>query len=287
MKRYKVSAFYKDDKFKNFIPKPIENKNLDEKDVRALMFGNKGMKFHAFVVCETDDGPDIPTFVSKYFFEPASEMKTDFNFSLRQAFELAEMLNMNTKTLEKLELVAKTLDKVQNQFYETDRASERKLSGELYDRRCLIEDLKEDLGGTNDIAEGVVEALKGPKYKQFTEGAMVETTVFMSEDDTGDRYIDVGTVGKVWAEVDDSEQLVGVEFEGLGLHYLPQDVLMITEKKKYRVWAEVTSMCYVDLWAEDETMAKERAELLDGGDFITDEGAGGFDIQKSMTHEVE
>ena len=41
----------------------------------------------------------------------------------------------------------------------------------------------------------------------------------------------------------------------------------------YRVWAKMTTYCYIDVEAEDEDAALEFAEDADGGDFInSDEG---------------
>lgn len=40
---------------------------------------------------------------------------------------------------------------------------------------------------------------------------------------------------------------------------------------KYRVWAEVTSYCYLDVEAKDADEAYDIASETDGGDFITDD----------------
>lgn len=56
---------------------------------------------------------------------------------------------------------------------------------------------------------------------------------------------------------------------------------------KYRVWAMVTSYCYVDVLAEDEYKAEEIAELIDGGDFTPCEDMGGFEIIPEQTEIIK
>ena len=42
--------------------------------------------------------------------------------------------------------------------------------------------------------------------------------------------------------------------------------------KQYRVYAEYTSRCYVDVEANSEEEAKDKAAEIDGGEFISCEG---------------
>ena len=64
-------------------------------------------------------------------------------------------------------------------------------------------------------------------FEDFKIDIPVETTVYMSEDDVGEE-ITVGTVGTVFSEPSDDEELVGVVMNG-AIHYLPQDVLEIND----------------------------------------------------------
>ena len=60
--------------------------------------------------------------------------------------------------------------------------------------------------------------------KKFEENIEVVTNVFMSTEDIGgDEDIEVGTIGVVFAEPNDDEELLSVFINGV-LHYLPQDV---------------------------------------------------------------
>jgi len=61
----------------------------------------------------------------------------------------------------------------------------------------------------------------------------------------------------------------------------------MADKKTFRVHAEVTTFCYIDVEADSVEEANEIAEGIDGGDFIPSEKEGDFDIQRSLTHEVE
>lgn len=64
----------------------------------------------------------------------------------------------------------------------------------------------------------------------------------------------------------------------------------IKPMKTYRVWAKMTTYCYVDIEAEDESEANEIAWETDGGDFIEDDsspyGGGSWDILEDETTEV-
>ena len=57
----------------------------------------------------------------------------------------------------------------------------------------------------------------------FKEGNKVETTVYMSTEDVGIE-IEVGTIGTIFLEPSDDEELVGVIIRD-SLNYLPQYVL--------------------------------------------------------------
>jgi len=52
-----------------------------------------------------------------------------------------------------------------------------------------------------------------------------------------------------------------------------------TEKKIFKVEATMTSFCYIYVKAKDESEAREIAETIDGGNFISDDHTiGGWDI---------
>lgn len=47
--------------------------------------------------------------------------------------------------------------------------------------------------------------------------------------------------------------------------------------KIYRVYAKYTSYCYIDVEAESEEDAYEKASEIDGGDFISDDEKNYYD----------
>jgi len=47
--------------------------------------------------------------------------------------------------------------------------------------------------------------------------------------------------------------------------------------KTFRVWAKCISYCYVDVQAETENDAIDKANGIDGGDFINDDRKGSFE----------
>lgn len=50
-------------------------------------------------------------------------------------------------------------------------------------------------------------------------------------------------------------------------------------KKTYRVLAEVTTMCYLDIEAKDKDDALDYARYAaDGGDFVSKSSGGGFEV---------
>lgn len=51
---------------------------------------------------------------------------------------------------------------------------------------------------------------------------------------------------------------------------------------KYRVWAKMTTYCYLDVEAEDEEQAKDVAEETDGGDFTADDMQGDWEIEDDV-----
>lgn len=53
----------------------------------------------------------------------------------------------------------------------------------------------------------------------------------------------------------------------------------------YRVWAKMTTYCYIDVEAEDEDAALEFAEDADGGDFINSD-TGDWEIMYDSTEEL-
>jgi hypothetical protein len=54
----------------------------------------------------------------------------------------------------------------------------------------------------------------------------------------------------------------------------------------YRVWAKMTTYCYIDVEAEDEDAALEFAEDADGGDFINSD-TGDWEIMYDSTEELK
>lgn len=56
---------------------------------------------------------------------------------------------------------------------------------------------------------------------------------------------------------------------------------------KFRVKAEVITYCYLDIDAKTAEEANEIASKTDGGDFITIEDEGGFDILEQDTRNLD
>lgn len=57
---------------------------------------------------------------------------------------------------------------------------------------------------------------------------------------------------------------------------------------KFKVQARVSTYCYVIVEADSVMEANEKAEDMDGGDFISeDDNMGDWDIMKSETHEID
>lgn len=56
-------------------------------------------------------------------------------------------------------------------------------------------------------------------------------------------------------------------------------------KKTFRVKAKVTTFCYIDVEADSVEDANEKAEQMDGGDFITTD-EGDFNILDSLTKPI-
>jgi hypothetical protein len=56
-------------------------------------------------------------------------------------------------------------------------------------------------------------------------------------------------------------------------------------KKTFRVQAETITYCYVDIEAKSIEDANEKAEQMDGGDFITTD-EGDFNVLDSLTKEI-
>ena len=48
--------------------------------------------------------------------------------------------------------------------------------------------------------------------------------------------------------------------------------------KTYRVWAKMTTYCYIDIEEENASYAMAEAEKIDGGEFIPDDSLGEWDI---------
>lgn len=63
----------------------------------------------------------------------------------------------------------------------------------------------------------------------------------------------------------------------------------MSRQKTFRVYAQYTSYCYVDIEAKDEAEAEEKADLMDGGDFTPDEDVNGSDweIREDLTKRIK
>ena len=55
-------------------------------------------------------------------------------------------------------------------------------------------------------------------------------------------------------------------------------------KKSFRVWAKMTTYCYIDVKANDQDQAETMAKDMDGGDFISTDD-GDWEIVSSLTEE--
>ncbi len=77
-----------------------------------------------------------------------------------------------------------------------------------------------------------------------------------------------------WTEWYDEEEMIeqGYAYDDDGNEYqLENNKWVKIEKPTHRVWAEVTTTCYVDVVAKTKEEALEIADSLDGGDFYTDD----------------
>jgi len=54
----------------------------------------------------------------------------------------------------------------------------------------------------------------------------------------------------------------------------------------YRVWAKMTTYCYLDVEAEDAYEANEIAEKTDGGNFIDDSDSDDWEIMEYQTERI-
>jgi len=55
----------------------------------------------------------------------------------------------------------------------------------------------------------------------------------------------------------------------------------------YRVWAKMTSYCYLDVEADSVEDALNYAENADGGDFIEDPASGDWEMLDDEVEELE
>lgn len=79
-------------------------------------------------------------------------------------------------------------------------------------------------------------------FEKFKKGTKVMTTVFMSTEDIGGlEDVPFGTIGTVFAEPSDNEELVGVIIEG-SFNYLPQDVLEVVSEEEISFSPHVTKV---------------------------------------------
>jgi len=62
---------------------------------------------------------------------------------------------------------------------------------------------------------------------------------------------------------------------------------MAKKKKRFKVQAEVITYCYVVVEADSAEEANEIADGMDGGDFITKEKGGDFNILTTLTQETK
>lgn len=57
--------------------------------------------------------------------------------------------------------------------------------------------------------------------------------------------------------------------------------------KTYRVWAKMTTYCYIDIEEENADFAMAKAEGIDGGEFTPDDSLGDWDILSADELEGE
>lgn len=69
------------------------------------------------------------------------------------------------------------------------------------------------------------------------------------------------------------------------LYSEPLEITNVKPLKRYIVQAEVISYCYASILAPNKTEALQEAEAMDGGDFITIEDRGDFNILATLTKE--
>lgn len=64
-------------------------------------------------------------------------------------------------------------------------------------------------------------------------------------------------------------------------HLLKEELILKPYLKKFRVFAEVSNRCYIDVNATTEDEAMALAENIDGGDFISDEQSGDWKVYQA------
>ena len=62
---------------------------------------------------------------------------------------------------------------------------------------------------------------------------------------------------------------------------------MSKKKKTFRVQAEIITYCYLDVEATSKEEAHEIAEATDGGEFVTMDDGGDFNILETLTSELK
>jgi hypothetical protein len=65
------------------------------------------------------------------------------------------------------------------------------------------------------------------------------------------------------------------------MHQIKEELKLKPRVRKFRVFAEISNRCYIDVEARTEDEARAKAEDIDGGEFIYDEDSGDWDIIKA------
>lgn len=109
-----------------------------------------------------------------------------------------------------------------------------------------------------------------PVYQDMTEGDILN---YLQETDWADAEVTVTEEGDI--------EVVGTDFTDT---FRIIDVEVVNPKPKkdtYRVYAEVSTRCYLDVEADSEDEALEIGKDADGGDFISEEEGGDWRVYQA------